>query len=67
MRRGYNVYEEARHFFGRDDEKERLQNFSGIEKPPCIFLSHQSADKAAVTALGEYIMKAGINIYMDIK
>ena len=66
MRRGINVYDEARQFFNRADESERLQNFSGSGKPPCIFLSHRSSDKAAVILIGEYITNAGINIYMDI-
>jgi len=66
MRKGINVYEEARFYFGRGDESEKLHNFSGSGKPPCVFLSHRSADKAAVKGIGDYITNAGINIYMDI-
>lgn len=66
MRKGINIYGEARFAFGKTDEKTLLEHFSGSGKAPCIFLSHQSSDKAAVKAIGEYITNAGINIYMDI-
>ncbi|MNB95215.1 hypothetical protein D3C75_423830 [compost metagenome] len=33
---------------------------------PCIFLSHISLDNDIVVKIGEYIKKAGINIYLDI-
>ncbi|MEI6078701.1 MAG: toll/interleukin-1 receptor domain-containing protein [Verrucomicrobiota bacterium] len=66
MTRGHNVYLDARTSFGQSREKELLENFSGSGKPPCIFLSHRSSDKAGVKAIGEYIMNAGVNIYMDI-
>ncbi|MGO4694430.1 toll/interleukin-1 receptor domain-containing protein [Paenibacillus sp. 2TAB26] len=39
-------------------------NFTG--KNVCIFLSHISVDKAAVTQIGDYIQDAGFNIYLDI-
>jgi hypothetical protein len=36
------------------------------EKKPCVFLSHLSANKKAVEAVGEYIRKEGdIDIYLD--
>jgi hypothetical protein len=35
-------------------------------KDICIFLSHISVDKAAAIRIGEYIMNAGFNIYLDI-
>ncbi|CAK7056093.1 toll/interleukin-1 receptor domain-containing protein [Tissierella sp.] len=34
-------------------------------KNPCIFLSHRSLDKDMVRKIGEYITKAGIDIYLD--
>lgn len=33
----------------------------------CVFLSHRSVDKEKVIKIGDYIMKAGLNIYLDIK
>lgn len=35
------------------------------KKGPCIFLSHISLDKNMVRAIGNYIIKAGIDIYLD--
>lgn len=32
---------------------------------PCIFLSHRSLDKDMVEEIGKYIMKAGLDIYLD--
>lgn len=32
---------------------------------PCIFLSHRSLDKTMVMKIGQYITKAGIDIYLD--
>lgn len=32
---------------------------------PCIFLSHRSLDKDMVRKIGEYIIKSGIDIYLD--
>jgi hypothetical protein len=32
----------------------------------CVFLSHRSVDKDKVIKLGEYIKRAGFNIYLDI-
>lgn len=37
-----------------------------IEKTPCVFLSHRSLDKDRVIKIGNYIMKAGLNIYLDL-
>ncbi|MED4057183.1 toll/interleukin-1 receptor domain-containing protein (plasmid) [Niallia taxi] len=34
-------------------------------KKRCIFLSHASKDKVAVRKIGDYIMKAGVDIYLD--
>jgi len=65
MRRGVNIYEEARLSFGKVNESERLENFSNSSNPS-IFLSHRSSDKAAVKEIGEYIKDAGINVYIDI-
>lgn len=33
----------------------------------CIFLSHKTEDKAIAIKIGEYILKAGIDIYLDIR
>lgn len=38
---------------------------SGSELNRCIFLSHASKDKIAVKRIGEYIKRAGIDIYLD--
>ena len=40
------------------------KSFSSKQKP-VVFLSHKSEDKAFVESIGEYLMKAGINIYLD--
>lgn len=40
-------------------------SFSSRTKP-CIFLSHKSVDKDIVMKIGDYIMKAGIDIYLDV-
>ncbi len=32
----------------------------------CIFLSHRSVDKENVKRIGEYIIKAGLDIYLDL-
>lgn len=32
---------------------------------PCVFLSHRSLDKDMVEEIGKYIMKAGLDIYLD--
>lgn len=34
-------------------------------KKPVVFLSHKNEDKDFVEAIGEYLMKAGIDIYLD--
>lgn len=39
-------------------------SFSKIRKP-VVFLSHKSEDKDFVESIGEYLMKAGIDIYLD--
>lgn len=41
-----------------------LNNFSNRSKP-VVFLSHKSEDKDYVEAVGNYIMNAGIDIYLD--
>lgn len=40
------------------------KSFSSKQKP-VVFLSHKSEDKAFVEAIGEYLMKSGIDIYLD--
>ncbi|MBE0069218.1 toll/interleukin-1 receptor domain-containing protein [Thermoanaerobacterium thermosaccharolyticum] len=42
----------------------KAYNFYKTNKP-CIFLSHRSLDKNMVIEIGHYIMKAGIDIYLD--
>jgi len=42
-----------------------FSNFSEKNKP-CIFLSHINLDKNAVIKVGNYIKKAGLDIYLDI-
>ncbi|MEC1717789.1 toll/interleukin-1 receptor domain-containing protein [Schinkia azotoformans] len=45
-----------------------LLEFASIDKgKPCIFLSHISLDNSLVEKIGEYIIKAGIDIYLDSK
>jgi hypothetical protein len=45
-----------------------LSNKALIPKPtqPCIFLSHKSEDNSAVKAIGDYIKKRGVDIYLDV-
>ena len=64
MSRGVNVYEEMRGVFGFANEAEKLENRSRFGGP-CIFLSHKSEDKEGVRAIADYIMAAGIDIYLD--
>src|SRR5438552_1362788 len=48
-------------------ENRYLAKISEILEQPCIFLSHISVDKAAVTKLADYITARGhIDIYLDI-
>ncbi|EPB8220926.1 toll/interleukin-1 receptor domain-containing protein (plasmid) [Clostridium perfringens] len=41
-----------------------IRTFSNNNKP-VVFLSHKSEDKEFVEKIGEYIMNAGIDIYLD--
>ena len=45
-----------------------LSNKALIPKPtrPCVFLSHKSGDKLAVKAIGNYVKKRGVDIYLDV-
>jgi len=45
-----------------------LSNKGRIPKPtgPCVFLSHKSEDKSAVKAIGNYVKKRGVDIYLDV-
>lgn len=50
---------------------EKASNFSFDEQQSlygkkCVFLSHRRADKSKVIKIGDYIMYAGFNIYLDI-
>lgn len=48
-------------------KKISLESLSSTLEKPCIFLSHISEDKAAVKAIGDYIMEKGnLDIYLDI-
>lgn len=55
MARGINIAENF---------SNRALNYSYNSKP-IVFLSHKSEDKAYVEELGDYLMNAGINIYLD--
>jgi len=49
-------------------EQRKAVNFSYASTKltaPCIFLSHRSTDKEAVRKIGEYIMKKGIDVFLD--
>ncbi|TVY07344.1 toll/interleukin-1 receptor domain-containing protein [Paenibacillus cremeus] len=52
IRNSYGLYETA------------SNNTTG--KSICIFLSHISVDKDAAIKIGDYIMNAGYNVYLDI-
>lgn len=43
-----------------------ITKYATATKKPCIFLSHISLDKDTVIKIGNYIMKAGLDIYLDI-
>ena len=50
---------------------QRLYEFSSserreLENKKCVFLSHRNVDKDKVLKIGEYIKRAGLNIYLDI-
>lgn len=55
MARGINIAESV---------QKSYNNFSAKNKP-VVFLSHKSEDKEYVESIGEYLMKAGIDIYLD--
>lgn len=55
MSRGVNIAESIQH----------SNNFYASIRKPIVFLSHKSEDKKFVEAIGEYLMKAGIDIYLD--
>lgn len=44
-----------------------MQTYSAASRNnKCIFLSHRSNDKEKVQKIGEYIQKAGCDIYLDM-
>ncbi|KGK81928.1 hypothetical protein DP73_21070 [Desulfosporosinus sp. HMP52] len=50
---------------------QKIQTFSlneqrDLSAKKCVFLSHRSVDKDKVIKIGDYIMKGGLNIYLDI-
>lgn len=55
MSRGINIAES----FQMDN------NLSSTNIKPVVFLSHKSEDKDFVESIGEYLMDAGIDIYLD--
>lgn len=57
VRMGINRAEEESRYF--------MEKSAFGHENRCIFLSHASKDKAAVREIGKYIMKAGIDIYLD--
>lgn len=56
MSRGVNIAESTQYY---------SNNSYANKTKPVVFLSHKSEDKKFVEAIGEYLMKAGINIYLD--
>nr|WP_304285130.1 toll/interleukin-1 receptor domain-containing protein [Clostridium paraputrificum] len=55
MARGINIAE----------NKQIINKSFSSKQKPVVFLSHKSEDKAFVEAIGEYLMKSGIDIYLD--
>lgn len=46
---------------------QKVQTYSAASRNnKCIFLSHRSNDKEKVQKIGEYIQKAGCDIYLDM-
>ena len=50
---------------------QKIQTFSlneqrDLSAKKCVCLSHRSVDKEKVIKIGDYIMKGGLNIYLDI-
>ncbi|MEI7733372.1 MAG: toll/interleukin-1 receptor domain-containing protein [Verrucomicrobiota bacterium] len=66
MSEGINVYDEVRSPYGFVSEAKEFEK-QAAEGIPCIFLSHRRGDKERVKEFGEYIKKAGINIYLDVE
>lgn len=58
MTRGINLAESNHKSFSNKYE-------ATSSKKPVVFLSHKSEDKSFVDSIGNYLMDAGINIYLD--
>lgn len=56
MARGINIAESTQYKFN---------TITASKNKPVVFLSHKSEDKKFVEAIGEYLMNAGIDIYLD--
>lgn len=58
MARGTNIF---------NNSQRNSYNYSSFQNRsnPVVFLSHKSEDKDYVEQIGEYIMSAGIDIYLD--
>ncbi|MBN1064161.1 toll/interleukin-1 receptor domain-containing protein [Clostridium botulinum] len=57
MARGINIAESV---------QKSINNYTFASKEkPVVFLSHKSEDKDFVESIGEYLMKSGIDIYLD--
>lgn len=62
MYKGKNIFESSKNKYSY--ESYSFINCDTINKP-IVFLSHKSEDKEYVEKIGEYLMNAGINIYLD--
>lgn len=59
MKNGINLARQKLYEFSVNEQKD-------LENKKCVFLSHRSVDKDKVIKIGNYIMKAGLNIYLDV-
>lgn len=61
MSRGENIFESV----NKPYYSSLYRNSYSSLKKPVIFLSHKSEDKNYVEKIGEYLMNAGVDIYLD--
>ena len=64
MSKGINIFEYLNSKSFDSDHVYIIENYL-IKDKPVVFLSHKSEDKDYVEKIGEYLMNAGINIYLD--
>ena len=68
MSTGINVYDRLRGKFGSIMEAKASElTKQAATNEPCIFLSHIRCNQQQVKEFGEYIKKAGINVYLDVE